>query len=183
MYFMKIIFHTNRILKTLSLTFTFIVPKFLIIRETSLQRKTKFLHPSSFDKSTKRHSPLTYQFHSIKKISWKYESDKNNIYITNHLSQIFLQNQQLLLHHPRANCPSSNSNFVQFSLKKKKKNSTNFTFIVSSIEYPFRKESIHLFFPWKTKFQKGTRHRSSDGNSIRITRPGLTPFLRSIFPR
>lgn len=66
--------------------------------------------------------------------------------------------------------------------KKKKKNSTNFTFIVSSIEYPFRKESIHLFFPWKTKFQKGTRHRSSDGNSIRITRPGLTPFLRSIFP-
>lgn len=32
---MKIIFHTNQILKTLSLTFVF-VPKFPIIRETSL---------------------------------------------------------------------------------------------------------------------------------------------------
>lgn len=57
---------------------------------------------------------------------------------------------------PSSTCQLSFLEF-QFPLKKKK-NSTNFTFIVRSIEYPFQKESIHLFFPWKTKFQKGTRH-------------------------
>lgn len=80
------------------------------------------------------------------------------MYITNHLSQIFLQNQQLLLHHPRANCPSSNSNFVQFSLKKKKKfNEFHFYCIIDRISLSKR---IHPFiFSLENEISKG--HASS----------------------
>lgn len=70
-----------------------------------------------------------------------------------------------------------------FSKKKKKRKKIRRISLLSyhRSNIPFEKNPSIYFFLGKRNFKRARIIVPSDGNSIRITRPGLTPFLRSIF--
>lgn len=67
--------------------------------------------------------------------------------------------------------------------KKKKKIQRISLLLYDRSNIPFKKNPSIYFFRGKGNFKRARVIHSLDGNSYRITRPGLTPFLRSIFPR
>lgn len=83
---------------------------------------------------------------------------------------------------PSSTCQLSFLEF-QFPLKKKKKIQRISLLLYDRSNIPFKKNPSIYFFRGKGNFKRARVIHSLDGNSYRITRPGLTPFLRSIFPR